>query len=115
VAKPELGLKRNCPNCSAVFYDLNNDPIICPACEASFEPQQMTRLKRSRPVPQETKPAKPAKDTDSDSDDDLDDIDDVDDDDDDDDDVLEDASDLGDDTDGLDVVVDKDDDQKDDS
>jgi uncharacterized protein (TIGR02300 family) len=32
VAKPELGTKRICPNCSAKYYDLNRDPITCPTC-----------------------------------------------------------------------------------
>jgi uncharacterized protein (TIGR02300 family) len=37
VAKPELGTKRLCSSCSAKFYDLNKDPILCPKCGAVFE------------------------------------------------------------------------------
>ena len=95
VAKPEWGTKRICANCSARFYDLKRHPIVCPKCEAVFDPAQLTRLKRSRSTP----PPEPAKkveakdeaakvaDVDADGDDDAD----VEDDDDS---VLEDASDL---------------------
>ena len=46
--KPEWGLKRQCLSCGAKFYDMQRDPIICPACEASFDPEQAIRLKRNR-------------------------------------------------------------------
>jgi uncharacterized protein (TIGR02300 family) len=32
VAKPDLGTKRLCSHCSAKFYDLHKDPIVCPKC-----------------------------------------------------------------------------------
>ena len=38
MAKPELGTKRLCQSCSAKFYDLQKDPIICPKCSAVFHP-----------------------------------------------------------------------------
>jgi uncharacterized protein (TIGR02300 family) len=38
VAKPELGTKRLCAGCSAKFYDLGKDPIVCPKCETVFHP-----------------------------------------------------------------------------
>lgn len=37
MAKPELGTKRQCQNCSAKFFDLNKDPIICPKCGTVFQ------------------------------------------------------------------------------
>jgi uncharacterized protein (TIGR02300 family) len=37
VAKPELGTKRLCANCSAKFYDLNKNPIVCPKCHTTME------------------------------------------------------------------------------
>ncbi len=46
--KPEWGLKRQCLSCGAKFYDMQRDPIICPACEAPFDPEQAIRLKRNR-------------------------------------------------------------------
>lgn len=36
MVKPELGTKRTCPNCSARFYDLDKDPIVCPKCAYAF-------------------------------------------------------------------------------
>jgi uncharacterized protein (TIGR02300 family) len=107
VAKPEWGTKRLCTSCGARFYDLNRQPIECPKCQTVIDPEQVTRLKRSRSAPpEEAAKAKPAKaektpDDASTDDDDLD----VDVDDDADDDVLEDASDLADDDDDLDELV----------
>ena len=37
MAKPELGTKRLCTNCSAKFYDINKDPIVCPKCHTVME------------------------------------------------------------------------------
>jgi len=37
VAKPELGAKRQCQACSAKFFDLNKDPIVCPRCGTVFQ------------------------------------------------------------------------------
>jgi uncharacterized protein (TIGR02300 family) len=36
VVKAELGTKRTCPSCAARFYDLMNNPIVCPKCGAHF-------------------------------------------------------------------------------
>ena len=37
MARPELGTKRVCLECSAKYYDLNRDPITCPKCGTIFE------------------------------------------------------------------------------
>jgi uncharacterized protein (TIGR02300 family) len=37
VAKPELGIKRQCGNCGAKFYDLAKSPILCPKCGTVYE------------------------------------------------------------------------------
>ena len=34
--KPEWGVKRTCPSCAARYYDMMNDPVICPSCSAPF-------------------------------------------------------------------------------
>jgi uncharacterized protein (TIGR02300 family) len=44
VAKPELGLKRQCMSCGAKFYDLNKDPILCPKCGTVFQAAALSRV-----------------------------------------------------------------------
>jgi len=61
VAKPELGTKRLCGNCSAKFYDLNKSPIVCPKCSTVLElaaasrsrPEAVTPARAAAPVPAE--------------------------------------------------------------
>ena len=107
MAKPEWGTKRLCTSCGARFYDLNRQPIECPKCQTVIDPEQVTRLKRSRSAPvDETPKPKVTKAAATDDEDlEVDDTD-LDVDDDDDDDVLEDASDLADDEDEFDELVD---------
>ena len=40
--KEEWGTKRLCPHCATRFYDLQNDPMTCPACGASFTVESLT-------------------------------------------------------------------------
>lgn len=40
--KEEWGTKRLCPHCTTRFYDLNNDPMTCPACGAEFTVESLT-------------------------------------------------------------------------
>ncbi len=107
MAKPEWGFKRMCLSCGAKFYDMKKSPIICPSCEAVFDPEAATKLKRGRGHVPEEKVKKEAKVAEV-ADDDDDDIDVLDDDDDDG--VLEDTSDLDDDDDVPVVGAGKDDD-----
>src|SRR5215510_4221174 len=51
VAKPELGTKRLCGNCSAKFYDLNKDPIVCPKCHTVMELVAVNARALPRPPP----------------------------------------------------------------
>jgi uncharacterized protein (TIGR02300 family) len=51
VAKPEWGTKRICLNCGARFYDMNRDPITCPACSTTIDPVVQSRPRRSRAAP----------------------------------------------------------------
>ena len=51
VAKPEWGTKRICLNCGARFYDMNRDPITCPACATTIDPVAPSRPRRSRATP----------------------------------------------------------------
>ena len=126
MAKPEWGVKRICTNCQARFYDLQKNPIECPSCGTTFEPEVFAKPKRARSAaPSEAarkaaaaeaekrKKAKEAAEAeDNDLDDDLD--DDIEDEDDDG--VLEDASDLGEDDDDVAEVLEKvDEDRKEES
>ncbi|MCB8821833.1 TIGR02300 family protein [Microvirga rosea] len=44
MAKPELGLKRQCMSCGAKFYDLNRDPAVCPKCGTVFQVTALSRV-----------------------------------------------------------------------
>ena len=55
MAKPEWGLKRSCLSCGARFYDMQRDPIICPSCEAEFDPLALVRPRRARAAASQTK------------------------------------------------------------
>jgi len=48
LAKPEWGLKRTCRDCGKRFYDFRRDPIVCPGCQAVFDPLAMLRPRRVR-------------------------------------------------------------------
>jgi uncharacterized protein (TIGR02300 family) len=50
VAKPEWGMKRTCHHCGARFYDLRRSPIICPKCEAVFNPESAVKTRRAKVV-----------------------------------------------------------------
>ncbi len=51
MAKPEWGSKRICLSCGARFYDMNREPITCPACSAVLDPVVQSRPRRSRAAP----------------------------------------------------------------
>lgn len=48
MTKPELGVKRDCPNCGARFYDLNREPARCPKCGHEFVPEALLKPRKSR-------------------------------------------------------------------
>lgn len=43
-----IGTKRICTSCSAKFYDLEKDPIICPKCDAVYSAEAAAKPKRGR-------------------------------------------------------------------
>ncbi len=50
--KPDLGNKRQCQNCSAKFFDLNKDPIVCPKCGTVYQVTPLSaRASRAAPAP----------------------------------------------------------------
>ena len=40
--KEEWGTKRLCPHCATRFYDLNKDPMTCPACGNVFSLESLS-------------------------------------------------------------------------
>jgi len=50
VAKPELGIKRQCANCGAKFYDLGKTPIVCPKCGTVHEVTAAARRTAAKSV-----------------------------------------------------------------
>ena len=41
--KEEWGTKRLCPQCGTRFYDLQKDPMTCPACGSEFTVESLTQ------------------------------------------------------------------------
>ncbi|MEM9421216.1 MAG: TIGR02300 family protein [Pseudomonadota bacterium] len=64
MANEELGTKRDCPNCSARFYDLNKDPALCPKCGIEFTPEMLLKPRRTRTEEETAKPAPEAEEDD---------------------------------------------------
>ena len=65
MVKPEWGIKRTCPKCSARFYDLAKDnPVHCIECGNEWVPEPV--LKSKQPMPFEAAPVakEPAVDAD---------------------------------------------------
>ncbi len=57
MSKPELGVKRDCPECGARFYDLGKEPAHCPKCDHDFVPESLLKPRKTRA--EETGEAKP--------------------------------------------------------
>jgi uncharacterized protein (TIGR02300 family) len=61
VAKAAWGTKRTCQSCGARFYDMRRDPIVCPKCQAVYDPELVLKARRGRATPAPDKvAAKPA-------------------------------------------------------
>ena len=48
-----LGIKRSCQVCGCKYYDFNKTPIVCPSCEAEFDPEVLLKSRRLKPMPAE--------------------------------------------------------------
>ncbi len=57
MSKPELGVKRDCPECGVRFYDLGKEPAHCPKCDHEFVPESLLKPRKTRA--EETGEAKP--------------------------------------------------------
>lgn len=53
LARRELGSKWTCESCEGKFFDLNQNPIICPRCDTLFHPPVYP--KRKAPVSWQSK------------------------------------------------------------
>ncbi len=60
MAKAEWGLKRTCLHCGARFYDLMQQPIICPKCGQTVEPNAPVKQRRSQAAATEPAAVVPA-------------------------------------------------------
>jgi len=49
--KEEWGVKRACPKCSVRFYDLQQDPMTCPSCGATFDVSSLVEQKSRSAAP----------------------------------------------------------------
>ncbi len=56
MSKPEWGTKRTCPSCNIRFYDMHHQPIVCPKCATTFDPDAFVKKRRGRPPASEAKP-----------------------------------------------------------
>ena len=45
-----LGIKRSCQACGCKYYDFNKTPIVCPSCEAEFDPEVLLKSRRLKPI-----------------------------------------------------------------
>ena len=62
MAKPEWGMKRVCPSCGSRYYDMHKDPVICPKCGAAYDPETVTKSRRTRAAPIAEEPIEPMAD-----------------------------------------------------
>ncbi|MEN8237524.1 MAG: FYDLN acid domain-containing protein [Pseudomonadota bacterium] len=49
MTKSEWGEKRNCGSCQATFYDMQQNPIICPKCSTEFKASAPRKLGSGNP------------------------------------------------------------------
>lgn len=48
MVKPQWGVKRTCPECSARFYDMKKKPPVCPNCHTKISLDTANKPKRTR-------------------------------------------------------------------
>lgn len=59
MTNPAFGTKHVCQSCSARYYDLHRDPIICPKCGTTFEPAAVLKRQPVRYRPEKARVAEP--------------------------------------------------------
>ena len=72
MAKPEWGEKHRCTSCGKPFYDMQRDPIVCPACGTEHVPEKLLKPRKTVSAPSPAKkPAPAAADTDQEEGEDI--------------------------------------------
>ena len=41
----DRGTKRLCQSCAGKYYDLNREPVLCPKCQAEFDPTAGVKIR----------------------------------------------------------------------
>lgn len=68
MARPELGMKRQCMSCGAKFYDLDRDPATCPKCGTIYQVAAIATSRVAAPALAARAAAVPADDEEEDAD-----------------------------------------------
>ena len=58
---PKWGVKRQCQECGAHFYDLKRSKVVCPKCDAPFAVEAKPKVKRAIATPPKAAPPAPLK------------------------------------------------------
>ncbi len=64
MVKAEWGSKHICTHCGARYYDMKKHPPVCPSCGTVYDPDALTKSRRSRSSNTEEKAKKPVPETD---------------------------------------------------
>ena len=59
---PKWGVKRQCQECGARFYDLKRSKVVCPKCDTPFKLEAQNKAKRAIATPPKAAPPAPPKD-----------------------------------------------------
>ncbi len=58
---PKWGVKRQCQECDAHFYDLKRSKVVCPKCNTPFTVEAKPKVKRAIATPPKAAPPAPLK------------------------------------------------------
>ena len=61
MSNPKWGVKRQCQDCGAHFYDLKRSKVVCPKCSVPFTVEAKPKVKRAIATPPKAPPPAPLK------------------------------------------------------